>query len=343
MWKISWLLLSLVSALLGTASAASARAVRNASPPVRIILDTDMTEDVDDVGALAMLHALADRGEAEILAVMHSTGYPYTVGAIDAINTYYGRPDLPIGAYKGDVKKDAGGNYARAIGEKFPSNVKTNADVPDATTLYRRILASQPDKSVTIVTVGFLVNLENLLRSKPDRYSKRDGAALVAQKVKHLVVMGGAFPKGREFNLVEAGPAAAYSLSNWPTPIVFSGFEIGARVFTGALLEKNDPKSPVREAYRLYFGGAFKGRESWDQTAVLYAVRGLHNYWTAETEGYMHVFPDGSNEWRKAPDRDHAYLKESMPPASVAAIIQDLMTLPPMKGKRSRRGPSRAG
>jgi hypothetical protein len=319
--------------MLGTVSVVSEAAARKASPPVRIIFDTDMTEDVDDVGALAMLHALADRGEAEILAVMHSTGYPYTVGCIDAINTYYGRPDLPIGAYKGGVKKDAGGSYARAIGEKFPSNVKTNADVPEATALYRRILASQPDRSVTIVTVGFLVNLEDLLRSKPDRHSKLDGAALVARKVKQLVVMGGAFPKGREFNLVEAGSAAEYSLNNWPTQIVFSGFEIGARVFTGAILEKSDPRSPVRESYRLYFGGAFKERESWDQTAVLYAVRGPHNYWTTETEGYMHVFPDGSNEWRNSPDRDHAYLKEAMPPAALGAIIQDLMTLPPLKYK----------
>ena len=35
---------------------------------VKIILDTDISPDYDDVGAMAVLHALAKRGEAEILA-----------------------------------------------------------------------------------------------------------------------------------------------------------------------------------------------------------------------------------------------------------------------------------
>jgi hypothetical protein len=37
------------------------------SGAINIILDTDMESDVDDVGALAMLHALADFGIYEIL------------------------------------------------------------------------------------------------------------------------------------------------------------------------------------------------------------------------------------------------------------------------------------
>ena len=41
-----------------------------AGAPIRVILDTDMDSDCDDMGALAMLHALADSGEAQILAVM---------------------------------------------------------------------------------------------------------------------------------------------------------------------------------------------------------------------------------------------------------------------------------
>ncbi len=41
-----------------------------ASEPVRVILDTDMASDCDDAGALAVLNALADCGEAEIVAVV---------------------------------------------------------------------------------------------------------------------------------------------------------------------------------------------------------------------------------------------------------------------------------
>ena len=38
--------------------------------PVSIIFDTDIAPDYDDVGALAMLHAFADKGEAKILATI---------------------------------------------------------------------------------------------------------------------------------------------------------------------------------------------------------------------------------------------------------------------------------
>ena len=41
-----------------------------AAPPV--IFDTDVGSDVDDVLALAMLHALTDRGECELIGVLLS-------------------------------------------------------------------------------------------------------------------------------------------------------------------------------------------------------------------------------------------------------------------------------
>ena len=69
-----------------------------ASPPepqapagVPIILDTDIGTDVDDAGALAMLHALAGRGEARILAVMSSNRNPWSGAAIDVISTCHRR------------------------------------------------------------------------------------------------------------------------------------------------------------------------------------------------------------------------------------------------------------
>lgn len=63
----------------------------------RIIFDTDMIEDFDDVGALACLHALADAGECEILATISSTRGNASVAAIEVINGYYGRGGLPVG------------------------------------------------------------------------------------------------------------------------------------------------------------------------------------------------------------------------------------------------------
>ena len=72
-----------------------------AKAPVRVIFDTDVGGDVDDAGALAVLHALADRGEREILAMGVVIGHEAAVPYVHAVNTWYGRPNLPIGTIKG--------------------------------------------------------------------------------------------------------------------------------------------------------------------------------------------------------------------------------------------------
>ena len=68
-----------------------------AAEPVRVIFDTDMITDFDDIGALACLHALADAGEAGILATVTCTRGNASVGAVQVINSCYGRGDLPGG------------------------------------------------------------------------------------------------------------------------------------------------------------------------------------------------------------------------------------------------------
>lgn len=49
---------------LGGAGHAADSGSEAAMHPPKIIFETDFTLDVDDVGALAVLHALADRGKA---------------------------------------------------------------------------------------------------------------------------------------------------------------------------------------------------------------------------------------------------------------------------------------
>jgi hypothetical protein len=143
--------------------------------------------------------------------------------------------------------------------------------------------------------------------------------------------MGGKIPEGREANLVHDGPAAAYAIANWPTRIVFSGWEIGQEIMTGFGLRKAPVGTPVRRAYDLYNG--LNDRQSWDQTAVLYAVRGLEgglaDYWDLRTKGHLHVHPDGANQWRASPDKDHACLVRKMDPKEIAAVIEEMMLRPP--------------
>jgi len=296
--------------------------------PARVIFDTDIQGDVDDVGAVAMLHALADAGEAELLAMGVSAKHPACVPCLDALNTYFRRPEIPLGVVKGEgFLRDS--KYARQIAGEFPHRIRSADEVPDAALLYRRVLADQPDRSVVMISVGQLTNVRNLLNTRPDTHSDLNGVDLVRQKVKLWVCMGGKFPAGREANLINDGPAAAAAIANWPTPIVFSGFEIGRPVLTGGRLKQLPSDSPVRRAYALYKG--LRPHHSWDQTAVLYGIRGLGDLWDLKTGGHCHVSPDGANEWRKTPDKNHARLVEKAPPRQVADAIEVLMLHQPMK------------
>ena len=130
--------------------------------PAKVIFDTDMYTDFDDAGALACLHALADAGECEILATLANTRGCMSVAMCEIINAYYGRPDIPVGCSK-DIGKTGANEYHvkryGAVVEKYAKWVRhrDSDDAPDANSVYRRVLASQPDNSVVICSVGFYV------------------------------------------------------------------------------------------------------------------------------------------------------------------------------------------
>ncbi len=182
---------------------------------VNVIFDSDMGPDYDDVGAIAILHALADKGEANILATIASTKYEGVAGVLNVFNTYFNRPNIPIGVPKSKaLELRDWQHWTDTVLAKYPHQIKNNDEVPDAVQLYRKILASQPDNSVTIVTVGFLTNLSNLLNSTTDEYSLLDGKQLVKKKVKLLVCMGGRFPSGYEFNVMKDAAASQNVYTN---------------------------------------------------------------------------------------------------------------------------------
>ena len=313
-------------------SSASVAQADNDPQPVRLIFDTDMMGDVDDVGAVAVLHALADQGELEPLAMGLSGTNRWSPLCLDALNGYFKRPDIPIGIVKGPAF-DKPSRYAKAIAKEFPGKLSSADELPDAAILYRKILAGRPDKSVVMISVGQLTNFSNLLKTKPDEHSPLDGKGLVAKKVKAWVCMGGRFPSGREWNVHRDAAASKYAIDNFPRPIVFSGYEIGSRVKTGAGLRDTPKNNPIRRAYELYNG--LNNRESWDQTAALFAVRGLDgglsDFWDLGSTGYCHVEPGGNTQWRESPDKEHSYLIEKKPPEEVAKAIEALMVLPPKK------------
>jgi pyrimidine-specific ribonucleoside hydrolase len=303
--------------------------------PVAIIFDSDMGPDYDDVGAITLLHAFADSGYVKILATVASTKYEGVAAVFNVFNTYFKRPDIIIGVPKGKALelKDSQ-HWTDTLLLKYPHRIKRNDEVPGATEVYRKALASHPDKTVTIITVGFLTNLSALLQSPPDKYSLLNGKELVKQKVKQLVCMGGRFPSGSEFNVRMDAAASQFVFKNWETPILFSGVEIGLKIKTGLPLIHNDAikNSPVKDVFRICIPLSPQdsaGRMSWDETAVLVAIRGYKQWWNIE-RGKMIVAEDGTNTWEKNSSA-HSYLIEEQSPAIVQQLINKLVMHQPVK------------
>ena len=290
---------------------------------VKVILDTDIDSDVDDVGALAMLHTLADHGRIELLGVVVTSDDPYAPACTSALNTYFGRPGLPIGVEPG-IALNHHSRYTREISEEYPSSFSDYEQAEDAVAVYRKLLVQSPDSSVVIISIGHLTNIARLLASPADEISPLQGKELVARKVKLWSCMGGHFPEGKEANFYRPDPASTVnSIANWPGKVVFAGWEIGQEIITGGLFLKQylSEKSPVWRAYQLY--NNFSGRQSWDQVAVLYAVS--PDYWNLESGGRVVVADDGSNVWEEGEDSGQAYLKVSHSPEELAKIIDALM------------------
>ena len=275
--------------------------------PVKIFLDTDIAGDHDDVGAVAVLHCLANSGEAEILAMAVSeTGEAAHWGApcLDAINTFYGRPDIPVGVPSHGFEYNEI-VYSRQIAEEFPHEQDT---VWDATKLYRKVLSSQPDTSVAIVTIGYMTNIAQLLQSKPDAFSALNGQELVNKKVKKWVCMGGNFPEGgEECNTTSDAPTTKYAIDNWPRPILFCGYKIGAKINSGKRLPYLRAPNPVQRAFEV---ATCLGccNTSFDQAAVLAAVRNPEWYWNTVEKGYcsMSANPEIGNSWHTSANKKHA-------------------------------------
>jgi inosine-uridine nucleoside N-ribohydrolase len=303
--------------------------------PVNLILDSDMGPDYDDVGAITILHALADKGEVNILATMASTKYDGVAGVLDVFNTYFKRPGLPIGVPKGKALtlRDSQ-HWTDTLLARYPHKIKSNAEAWDAVKLYRKLLAAQPDNSVTIVTIGFLTNLSNLLNTTADAYSSLNGDELVKKKVKLLVCMAGKYPSGYEFNVMQDAAASQNTYKNWPAPIIFSGFEIGEKIKAGLpLVHNTDIKNdPVKDVFRISIPLAKEdsaGRKSWDETAVLIAIKGYSQWYTLHM-GRITVADDGKNGWDNS-SMGQAYVVEKVDYHQVQDLINQLIQHQPRK------------
>jgi hypothetical protein len=310
-----------------------------ASSPVKIIFDTDIGNDVDDVLALSMLHALQTRAHCELLAVTITKPDELAGPFVDAMNTFYGRPNIPIGFTRSGLKNDPS-KFLPLAEKKDDSNfrylhrLKRSSDAPAATDLLRKILSTQSDQSVTLVQVGYFSNLAALLDTSGDNYSPLSGADLVRAKVKLLSVMAGSFQpieqnkRFLEYNVTQDLAASRKLAASWPTPIVWSGFEIGISVPYPAVSIERDfayvQHHPAAEAYRLYNPPPHE-RPTWDLTSVLYAVFSDRDYFSLSPPGQVTVGSDGFTQFTPNPQGRDRYLIAN--PNQVIRIKEALVQL----------------
>lgn len=340
------ILLPLIAALLASEVAAT---------PVPVIFDTDITGDVDDVLALAMLHNLADKGQCEILAVTISKENPLAAPFVDAVNTFYGRPDIPIGVGENLPPRES--KFLGLVEEKdgdefrYPHDIGVTAEPEKSVPLILETLRAAEDNSVAIIQVGLATNLAALLEV--------EGASdLIRRKVDHLSVMAGAFTTingnnhFREANVRNHVESMQVLAEKWPdeVPAIWSGFSIGiaARYPRESIAEDFDylPHHIVKEAYLLH-SGPDHDRPTWDLTSVLYSVFPDRGYFglspkgrvVVEDDSFTRFLPVEGTEWadganRKVPEQQARDRYLTMTPAQAARVKEALVNLvvaPPAK------------
>ncbi|KAI1302639.1 inosine/uridine-preferring nucleoside hydrolase [Xylaria venustula] len=298
-----------------------------------LIIDTDLFSDVDDVGALLLA---ATSPHVNLLAV--NINYPSTFSALaaSAVLAHYGHPNVPIGIRRPLTNVTFFDTWSYEVGE-YASKIAfhwSGGSLPwghaeeawDPVSLYRKVLADAEDGTVTIASIGFLDNLSSLLNSTADSYSDLDGRALVARKVSELVIMGGGYPSGYEFNFWGSNASlTAHVVNTWEGRVVFLGDEVGKNVKSGGRLMSEGPNTDLARMAYIYYT-YFTPRPSWDPLTILYAICGLGDLFAFGNEhGYNHIDASGANRWIWDQDvRNQFFLRLRVDEGTAAAKLDKL-------------------
>ena len=251
-----------------------------------IIIDTDMGSSTDDVATSCMAYSYMRQGRAELLGIVVDRMGEQNAVFADVLNTYFGFPDIPIGLCRNGVENpQIFTDYAHIAEKKradgTPLFARTQTMFEDDYKVYRKILASQPDNSVTVLSIGFLTSLANLLTSSPDEYSQLDGVSLLAQKIKRIIVMGGKFDendKNGEYNIQQSGRFAETFFRLLPPsiPVDYSPEVVGnALYWTKSEILQTLAQIDVHPLKQIYLDCPEDPyQRMWDPLTIIQAVEG---------------------------------------------------------------------
>lgn len=267
----------------------------------KIILDTDMGVDCDDAAALAIMLNAHKSKIIELLGVTASSGREGATATIKAIMDYYQVKDIPIGSFSSNLLEcDLINNYAKPIKDRYKIDDINN----DSVNMIRKILSTITDK-VTIVAIGPLTNMANLLVSQADEYSPLNGVELVKEKVAKFLVMGGAFIQNyskdkinaifSEWNILQDIKSAVTFSELCPLEIIYSPHEVGNVVLTKMGKNENPVWLSMLEfakANRFDFEPDFY-RQSWDPLTCLFSLDESNPDFTLSSKGTVKIDDKG--------------------------------------------------
>ncbi len=309
----------------------------------KVIFDTDIARidssgydisDIDDLGALAILNALSNRGLCEILCIVTNSRSDRAVEMINAINTYYHNPNIPIGLKHGNqgLIVDRNG-YSKYISTKFKHSQRS-IDAPSATDLLRTVLSGAAEEDTVLyihadcISSWDFLSISSLLASPPDQLAPLSGWEMFNQKVDQLITYIPCLPNhGVSDNCPPWSDTPTtnetrlqYFLDHFENAVVGNSTAV-AEVHLPTKLWMQPDSNPVKMAYQYYYTNtpppwhhSAKIPESisiyGDGLGIFYLVGGkfTSKFFIRENHGRYMIDAEQKLRWTNLQDKeDHSY------------------------------------
>lgn len=270
------------------------------TPKTKVIFETDLCEDVDDVGALAILLDLVRRKKLNLAGISINVNAPGEAAAADVLLARFGLSSLPVCVWDGEeLLQGEDSPYISFLSKQARREVPKPQSPVD---FYRDILSDAEDGGVTIISVGFFCNLDAAYRAMPQ---------LFEQKVRRVIVMAGDFtrePPHAEYNVRKMADSAQRFLNGFSGEILYLPFEAGDRVITDLRDWPAGCGDPIYEAYRIHTKEK-RTRPSWDPLTVDFAYWGENEYYLLSPWGRVTVQADSTTLFREEAGGNHAVVQ----------------------------------
>jgi hypothetical protein len=294
-------------------------------PPTGITFDTDFGTSIDSVLTIALLRAMAAKGECRVISVSVTNSNLKAAQAEEALTDFYLGP-RPTGRGFGggggggdkiglatDGKIKAETPVIKAILDKknaegkpaYPYTIESFVDTADCGVTMRNMLLAQNDLNAVVLLDGPATNMVRLM----DLYGAKPQ---ITAKVKQLVAAVGAYPNGQAEAGIHTDIAAARKLfADWPTPIIAVGTEVGEAVpYPGASIDKDfswATEHPLVDAYKAYKSMPYDAITP-GMAAALYASHPDDGYFKLSEPGTITVMDDGRTKFTPGASGKHQYL-----------------------------------